>query len=88
MREFTDPASVCRLYTSIQIPSSIFTRMKVNPFGVKQSSPDASEHWFHSMRSKSIQSKLDRVFRPDPKGTPPLVAVRNVWLSYSYRVAW
>ena len=88
MRDFTDPASVCRLYTSIQIPSSTLTRMKVNPFGVKQSFSEASEHSFHPMRSKSIQSKLDSVFRPDPKGTPPLVAVRYVWLSYSYRVAW
>jgi hypothetical protein len=51
--------------------------MKVKPFGVRQSAPDASEHLSHLTRRKSTQLKLDRVLRPDPNGTPPDVAVLN-----------
>ena len=56
-------------------------RMNVKPFGVKQSEPDASEHVPHFTRVKSIQSKFDRVLRPDPKTAPPEVAVRYGWSS-------
>lgn len=62
--------------------------MNVKPFGVRQSDSDASEHVAHLVREKSTQSKLERVFKPLPKGTPPLVAVRKGWVSYAYSVAW
>jgi hypothetical protein len=50
--------------------------MKVNPLGVKQSEPEASEHLFHLTRVKSIQSELEMVLRPLPIAAPPDVAVR------------
>lgn len=53
----------------------------MKPFGVKQSAPDASEQVSHFSRAKSIQSKLARVFNPEPIEAPPEVAVRNGWLS-------
>lgn len=51
--------------------------MNVKPFGVKQSEEEASEQVFHFFLVKLIQSKLERVFKPLPKGTPPDVAVRK-----------
>jgi hypothetical protein len=50
--------------------------MKVNPLGVKQSAPEASEQVFHFTRVKSIQLKLASVFRPLPIPAVPDVAVR------------
>lgn len=66
----------------------MIVRMNVNPFGVKQSAPDASEHVSHFSRAKSIQSKLDNVLRPLPIAAPPEVAVRYEWSSVAYIYAW
>jgi hypothetical protein len=55
--------------------------MNVNPFGVKQSAPEASEQVAHFVRVKSTQGKLASVFKPLPIPAPPEVAVRYGWSS-------
>jgi hypothetical protein len=59
----------------------MMAHMKVDPFKVKKSAPDASEQVFHFTRVKSIQSKFAIVLSPEPIIASPEVAVRYAWSS-------
>jgi len=52
-------------------------RINVNPLGVRQLSPEASEQVSHFTRVKSMHPKLARVLRPLPIPAVPDVAVQS-----------